>query len=129
MLFRGSLVFFSDNSGGLSIKILKFDANFKKKPVGKISSIFLGIIMDHNPLKKKILLKKKSKSTAMLVATKKKYSKKNLIFIYFSQNRAISLKITRFINPVPNYIFTSIFFELKFFKKFKTVFLKSYAFF
>ena len=128
MLFINSILFFSDNSDSFSVKILNIFKNFSKHPVGKVSSLFLGVIGDYDLLKPKSP-NSKNRTTCIIIATKKKYSKFNSIYINFSENRALSLKITRFINPIPNSIYSSIFYELKFFKKFKVVFEKSYAFF
>ena len=122
MLYRGSLVSLHDNSGALNLKIL----NIKKKSFSgayaKISDIIVGVIKDYDIYKKKIKLKKKDRTTAIIVCTKKKYSKNNLIYIKFSENVCIPLKITRFIVPVASYIYSPIFYEMRYLKRFKVVF-------
>ena len=76
-------------------------------------------------LKKKNKVKKKDRVVAVIVTVKKKYSKNNGIFVLFSRNRCIPIKITRFILPVAQYTYTPIFFELKLLKRYKTIVLKS----
>ena len=122
MLKIGSIVGLNDNSGAFNLKIL----NYKKKKTfktsyAKVSDIVVGVIKDHNIYKKKLLLKSKDKVNAIIVCTKKKYSKKNGIFISFSKNRCIPLKITRFIVPVASWVYTPVFYELRYFKKFKVI--------
>lgn len=129
MLKVNSFLSVHDNSGIYTIKIINF---LKKK--NKLTSyitvgdLILGVIYDLN-LYKKLKIKKKDKITSIVVCVKKKYSKFNGMHIHFGENRCIAIRITRFITPLASHLYTSLFYELKYLKKYKTITTKSYPFF
>lgn len=126
MLKRGCKVNVFDSSGVTSIKILSIK---KKKNWNKsfatVSDIIFGIVYDINLKKKKRLLSRKSKVAALIVGVSKKFNKQNSMFIRFSENRCIPLKITKFINPLAPKNFSFVFYEVKSIKKFKIITDKS----
>lgn len=122
MLKIGSKIKVKDNTGALYLRIL----NLRKKKNCqsysiKISDIIFGVVILHDIYRRKLRLKRKDFTTSIISCVRKKYSKKNNIFIRFSQNRCIPLKITRFIVPIGTRIYTPIFFEVKYLKGFKVV--------
>ena len=123
MLKVNNFIFVIDNSGILKLKILKFYKKTNKtKSFLKVSDIFMGILYETNIHKRsKLKLKKKTKIMAIVTTTKKKYSKKNGIFINFSENTCVPIKITRFITPYASYITGPCFTELRYTKKFRII--------
>ena len=122
MLYKGSYLNLSDNSGGYTLKILNIKNKAFRSAYAKVSDIVTGVIQDYNTRKKKVKLKKKDRVSAIVVCTKKKYFKKNGIYIKFSDNICIPLLITKFIVPVASSIFTPVFYEMRYLKRFKVVY-------
>lgn len=120
MIKLGTQVFLHDNSGAYSLKVINLKKCFFNS-YSTISDLIFGVIIDHNIFKKKIRLKRKNKVIALVVCVKKTINRQNGCFLRFSLNRCIPLKITRFIVPVAQRVFTCTSFELKRLKKFKSV--------
>jgi len=122
MLRVGSVVTINDNSGDYVIRIvnLKYKKLFVTTYI-TLSNIVLGVVRSLD-VNKKSKVKSKDFVNCIIVAIKKKYSKKNGLFIRFSANQCIVLKITRFIVPIASYVESVIFYELRFLRKFKVVF-------
>lgn len=122
MLKIGSFLSVGDNSGAFNIKILHFiGKKTNKSTVGGVGSLVYGVVQDYDLNKKGIMLKKKDRVKSIIVNTKKKYSKYNGMFITFSHNVCLPLKITRFIVPIADNVHASIFYEIVFFKKYKVI--------
>lgn len=116
MLYKGSIVYVNDNSGAVSLKILNIKRNRARNAT--LSDIVFGVVRDFNPNKK---LTVKDFVTAIVVTVCKKSSKGNGLFINFDSNFVIPLKITRFIKPLANRVYSVAFYELRYKKKLKVV--------
>jgi len=103
MLYKGSFLKTKDNSGIISVYILRKQKKNAKIVKVTISDIVQCVVFEINILKKKKLkYKKKDFIFGMVVTIRKKYSKNNGLYIRFSENTIIPLKITRFIVPLAN---------------------------
>jgi ribosomal protein L14 len=122
MLYKGSFLKTKDNSGIISVYILRKQKKNAKIVKVTISDIVQCVVFEVNILKKKLKHKKKDFIFGVVVTVRKKYSKKNGLYIRFSENTLIPLKITRFIVPLANRVWASTYYELKYLKKFKSVF-------
>ena len=121
MLKIGTIIYVADNSGAESLKILNVKKITNISVSINVGDVVKGVIQDFNLHKKKILLKKKDRPWAIISSVKKKSNKRNGIFISFSHNKCIPVKITRFVLPYTTPLYTSTFYEITFIKKFKVI--------
>jgi ribosomal protein L14 len=119
MLQSGCKLYVCDNSGILSIKIIKQKGNNSAKYIF-LSDLILGVLKDFDIYKNQ-KLKRKDTFTCIVVTVCKKYSKGNGLYARWSENRCIPLKITRFIVPIASYVETPVYYEMKHKKKFKLI--------
>jgi ribosomal protein L14 len=116
----------TNNSGAVSIKVLKKRFVTYQKRI-RLGDIIYGVVSSVNLSLtfRKWRLKAKDRVLCLLASVRKKYAKNNGLYLRFSRNSAIPLKITRFIVPIGNLRRQVCYREIRYRKRFKTVFKKT----